>query len=262
MTLTVALAEGREARGALWFRVMRRTIAVHRLGRVDYAEALELQERLQRARIRGLVPDTLLLLEHPPVITLGRGAKAQHVLWSPDRLEAAGFTVHEVGRGGDVTYHGPGQIVGYPILDLAPDRKDVRRYVRDLEELMIRVSADFELEASRIDKLNGTWIGQRKIGAIGVRISRWVTMHGFAYNVTTDLSHFGVIVPCGIADKSVTSLRQELGRDIALPDVMDRVEQRFADVFEADLVRPAHPPLHALHERAWAPEPWRDAPSR
>jgi lipoyl(octanoyl) transferase len=239
---------------------MRRTIAVHRLGRVGYAEALELQERLQRARIRGLVPDTLLLLEHPPVVTLGRGAKEQNLLLSRARLEARGFAVHEIGRGGDVTYHGPGQIVGYPILDLAPDRKDVRRYVGDLEELMIRLSADYGLEASRIDKLNGTWIGSRKIGAIGVRISRWVTMHGFAYNVTTDLEHFGVIVPCGIADKGVTSLRRELGRDVPLDEVMDRLEAHFGELFDAALERPTHPPLYGLAESAWAPEPWRDAP--
>ncbi len=238
---------------------MHRTITVHRLGRVDYAEAHELQERLQRARIRGAIGDTLLLLEHPPVITLGRGAKAANVLLPRELLEARGFTVHEIGRGGDVTYHGPGQIVGYPILDLSPDRKDVRRYVRDLEELMIRLAGSYDLRASRIDKLNGAWIEDRKIGAVGVRISRWVTMHGFAFNVTTDLSHFGVIVPCGITDKAVTSLREELGREVALDHALDRLEAHVADVFDADLVRCAQPPLHGVDESAWSPEPWRDA---
>ncbi|HJL15149.1 MAG TPA: lipoyl(octanoyl) transferase LipB [Sandaracinaceae bacterium LLY-WYZ-13_1] len=241
---------------------MRRTIAVHHLGRIDYADALELQERLQRARIRGAVPDTLLLLEHPPVITLGRGAKEQNVLWSRERLEARGFAVHEIGRGGDVTYHGPGQLVGYPIVDLAPDRKDVRRYVRDLEELMVRLSADYGLEAGRVEKMNGTWIGDRKIGAIGVRISRWVTMHGFAYNVSTDLAHFGVIVPCGIADRGVTSLERELDRAVPMDEVLARLEAHFASIFDADLTHPDAPPLAGLGEAAWAPAPWRDAAAR
>lgn len=236
---------------------MRRTLTVHRLGRVEYAEAHALQERLQRARIRGAVGDTLLLLEHPPVITLGRGAKAQHVLLSREALEARGFTLHEVGRGGDVTYHGPGQIVGYPILDLSPDRRDVRRYVSDLEELMIRLAGSYGLRASRVAGFNGTWIGPRKIGAVGVRISRWVTMHGFAFNVATDLSHFGVIVPCGIADRGVTSLREELGRDVAMDEALSRLEGHVADVFDAELVPASAPPLAGVDEAAYAPEPWR-----
>ena len=229
---------------------MRRQITVHRLGRVRYAEALELQERLQRARIRGRVGDTLLLLEHPPVVTLGRGAKEQNILLSRALLAA---------RGGDVTYHGPGQLVGYPILDLSPDRKDVRRYVTDLEELMIRLAAEYGLEAGRVPKLNGTWIGDRKIGAIGVRISRWVTMHGFAFNVTTDLDDFGVIVPCGITDRGVTSLQRELDRDVAMDEVMPKLEALFGELFDADLTVSDAPPLEGVDESAWAPEPWRDA---
>lgn len=238
---------------------MRRSITVHRLGRVDYAEAHELQERLQRARMRGAIGDTLLLLEHPPVITLGRGAKAANILLPRELLEARGFALHEIGRGGDVTYHGPGQVVGYPILDLSPDRKDVRRYVRDLEELMIRLALSYGLHASRLEKLNGTWIDDRKIGAVGVRISRWVTMHGFAFNVTTDLSHFGVIVPCGITDKAVTSLRAELDRHVDVDEALDHLEGHVADVFDADLLPAAHPPLQGLDQAAWSPEPWRDA---
>jgi len=238
---------------------MRRQITVHRLGRVRYAEALELQERLQRARIRGRVGDTLLLLEHPPVVTLGRGAKEQNILLSRALLAARGFDVAEIGRGGDVTYHGPGQLVGYPILDLSPDRKDVRRYVTDLEELMIRLAAEYGLEAGRVPKLNGTWIGDRKIGAIGVRISRWVTMHGFAFNVTTDLDHFGVIVPCGITDRGVTSLQRELDRDVAMDEVMPKLEALFGELFDADLTVSDAPPLEGVDESAWAPEPWRDA---
>lgn len=238
---------------------MSRTITVHRLGRVDYAEAHALQERLQRARIRGAVGDTLLLLEHPPVITLGRGAKEANILLSRELLEARGFTVHEIGRGGDVTYHGPGQIVGYPILDLSPDRKDVRRYVRDLEELMIRLAGSYGLTAGRVDKLNGTWIEDRKIGAVGVRISRWVTMHGFAFNVSTDLSHFGVIVPCGIVGRGVTSLERELGREVAVDEALDHLEAHAADIFDAELIRATEAPLTGVDESAYEPDPWRDA---
>ncbi|MBX3273215.1 MAG: lipoyl(octanoyl) transferase LipB [Sandaracinaceae bacterium] len=239
---------------------MPRRIRVHRLGLVPYAEAHELQERLQRARTRGAVPDTLLLLEHPKVITLGRGAKRENLLYAPERLAALGFEVHEIGRGGDVTYHGPGQLVGYPILDLAPDRKDVRRYVRDLEETMIQLAAAYGLRAGRIEGLNGTWIEDRKIGAVGVRISRWVTMHGFALNVTTDLDQFRVIVPCGIQGKGVTSLTRELDRAVPMDEAIDRLEAVFAEVFDATLEPSDAPPLAGIDPAAWAPEAWRDAP--
>lgn len=221
---------------------MRRSVRVHRLGRVRYAEAHALQQRLQEDRVEGRIPDTLLLLEHEPVITLGRGAKVGNVLLAQELLAARGVELHETGRGGDVTYHGPGQLVGYPIVDLSPDRRDVRRYVRDLEEVMIGVARDHGLVAERIEGLNGTWLrddelGDRKLGAVGVRISRWVTMHGFALNVTTNLDHFALIVPCGIRGKSVTSLERELGRAIPIDDVMDACERHFAEVFGADLTR-------------------------
>ncbi|UJR78693.1 lipoyl(octanoyl) transferase LipB [Sandaracinus amylolyticus] len=227
---------------------MRRQVRVHRLGRIRYDEAHQLQQRLQEARIAGTIPDTLLLLEHDPVITLGRGAKIGNVLLAKEMLAARGIDLHEAGRGGDVTYHGPGQLVGYPIIDLAPDRQDVRRYVRDLEQMMIDVCGDYALRAERIDGLNGTWLrdpelGDRKVGAIGVRISRWVTMHGFALNVTTDLSHFALIVPCGIRDKGVTSFERELDRRVPIDEVMDTVERRFAAIFDADL---EHAPLPSL----------------
>jgi lipoyl(octanoyl) transferase len=214
---------------------MRRPLAVHRLGRAPYGPTHELQKRLQQARIAGDIGDTLLLLEHPPVLTLGRAAKQEHVLLSPERLQARGFEVHEIGRGGDVTYHGPGQLVGYPIVDLTPDRKDVRKYVHMLEETMIRLCADHGLEARRVQGLNGAWIDDRKVGAVGVRISRWVTMHGFAFNVRPDLSHFDAIVPCGIRDKSVTSLSHELGRDVPLSEVEQAAAEHFADLFDAEL---------------------------
>lgn len=221
---------------------MERHVVCRRLGRVPYAEALALQERLVAARVAGSIPDTLLMLEHPPVITLGRGAKEAHLRFGRESLAARGIEVFDTGRGGDVTYHGPGQLVAYPILDLSPDRQDVRRYVKDLEETMIRACADFGLGAERIAGLNGTWLrstelGDRKIGAIGVRISRWVTMHGLALNVTTNLAHFALIVPCGIVGKGVTSLGLELDRPVAMADAMDALERRFAEVFSARIER-------------------------
>jgi lipoyl(octanoyl) transferase len=211
-----------------------RPLTVRRLGRVPYGRGLEIQERLVAERQKGAIPDQLLLLEHPPVFTLGRNARTENVLFPAELLRERGFDVHETGRGGDVTYHGPGQVVGYPILDLSPDRRDVHRYVRDLEEVMIRTCAGYGIEAGRIQGLTGTWVGREKIGAIGVRIARWVTSHGFAFNVTTDLSAFQLIVPCGIRDKGVTSLERLLGRKVPLDEAMDRLAASFAEVFGAE----------------------------
>ena len=208
-----------------------RPLEVRRLGRVPYARGLELQERLVADRQAGRIPDQLLLLEHDPVFTLGRNARTANVLLPAEALRERGFEVFETGRGGDVTYHGPGQVVGYPILDLAPDRRDVHRYVRDLEEVMMRTCADYGLEASRVEGLTGTWLGDEKIGAIGVRIARWVTSHGFAFNVGTDLGAFDLIVPCGIRGRGVTSLERQLGRPLPLEEVMDRIAANFAAVF-------------------------------
>ena len=211
-----------------------RTIEVRRLGTVPYHEALQLQRGLVEERRADRVPDLLLLLQHPPVITLGvkgDGGRS-NVLATNERLAERGVEVSETGRGGDVTYHGPGQIVGYPILDLKPDRCDVHRYVRDLEDVMIRVCADYGVAAGRIKGLTGTWVGTEKIGAIGVRISRWITSHGFAFNVTTNLNDFQLIVPCGIADHGVTSLEKAVGRPLAIAEVEDRVIDHFAGVFE------------------------------
>lgn len=206
-----------------------------RLGTIDYAEAHRVQKELQRKRVGGEIGDIVLLLEHPPVLTMGRSAKAQHVLATPELLEARGIPVHEVGRGGDVTYHGPGQLVAYPIIDLKPDRKDVRKYVASLEETMIRTCADFGLAAGRVEGLNGAWIGERKVGAVGVRISRWVTMHGLALNVNSDLRQFEMIVPCGIQDKGVTSLSAELGRAVQVADLLEPLAGHFARLYEADI---------------------------
>ena len=205
---------------------------VRRLGVVPYGDALGMQKALVEERRGGRVGDLLLLLQHPPVITLGvRRSSRANVTGTEAQLAARGIEVHETGRGGDVTYHGPGQIVGYPILDLRPDRCDVHRYVRDLEEVMIRVCADYGVTAGRLEGLTGAWVGPDKIGAIGVRIARWITSHGFAFNVGTRLEDFQLIVPCGIADRGVTSLERVVGRPLAIAEVEERIILRFAEVF-------------------------------
>ncbi|MGE0103002.1 MAG: lipoyl(octanoyl) transferase LipB [Blastocatellales bacterium] len=208
------------------------------LGNIPYGEAHRLQERLVELRKRDEIPDRLLLLEHPHVITLGRAAETANVLADARIREELGVELFETGRGGDVTYHGPGQLVGYPIIHLAPDRCDVRRYVRDLEEVMIRVAAEYGIRAGRIDGLTGIWVGDEKLGAIGVRISRWVTMHGFAFNVNTDLDYFQLIVPCGIRDHGVTSLERLLGRRIDLLEVANRMQNQFGQVFNRVMTAP------------------------
>jgi lipoyl(octanoyl) transferase len=211
-----------------------RPLEIRRLGRVGYTEALELQQRLVEERRAGRLDDLLLLLEHPEVLTLGvRGDGGRsHILATTAALVSRGIEVHEAGRGGDITYHGPGQIVGYPILDLRPDRCDVHRYVRDLEEVLIRTARDYGIAAGRVSGLTGIWVGREKLAAIGVRISRWITSHGFALNVTTDLANFGLIVPCGIEDRGVTSLAVQLGRSPRRAEVEDRIATHFGEVFD------------------------------
>ncbi len=215
-----------------------RILEVRRLGRIPYAEASELQRSLVEERRAERVPDLLLLLEHPHVITLGVKADAarSHLTATPELLSSRQVDVHESGRGGDITYHGPGQIVGYPILDLRPDRCDVHRYVRDLEEVMIRAAGDFGLQAVRIQGLTGAWLGADKVGAIGVRISRWITSHGFAFNVSTDLDYFKLIVPCGISDGGVTSLSRALGRHVAMVEAETPLVRHFSEVFDREVV--------------------------
>ncbi len=208
---------------------------------MPYGEALSLQRELVEDRRLGRIDDVLLLVEHPHVLTLGvkgDGGRA-HILASADVLAARGVHVHEAGRGGDITYHGPGQVVGYPIIDLKPDRCDVHRYVRDLEEVLIRTAADFSVDAGRVEGLTGVWTGparRSKLAAIGVRISRWVTSHGFALNVSTDLTLFDLIVPCGIADRAVTSLHA-LGTLATTPEVEGRIVEHFGRVFDRTIVR-------------------------
>jgi lipoyl(octanoyl) transferase len=201
---------------------------------MPYAEALALQRALAEDRRAGRIGDTLLLVEHPHVLTLGvRGDGGRsHILASDHTLAMRGVEIHETGRGGDITYHGPGQIIGYPILDLKPDRCDVHRYVRDLEEVLIRTVADFGIEAGRVEGLTGVWVGREKLAAIGVRIARWITSHGFALNVTTDLDYFSLIVPCGIADRGVTSMATLLGRPVDSSDVSDRIAAHMSNVFD------------------------------
>ena len=215
-----------------------RLIEIRRLGLSSYADTLALQRALVEERRSDRIGDVLLLVEHPQVLTLGvkgDGGRS-HVTASPEVLAARGVEVHESGRGGDITYHGPGQIVGYPILDLKPDRCDVHRYVRDLEEVLIRTTADYGVAATRIAGLTGVWVGGEKLAAIGVRIARWVTSHGFAYNVATDLDFFRLIVPCGIADRGVTSLQRVLGRGVDLRETEDRIVAHFCGVFEPQVM--------------------------
>jgi lipoyl(octanoyl) transferase len=211
-----------------------RELLIRRPGVVPYQDALVLQRSLVEDRRAGHVPDLLLLLQHPAVITLGvkgDGGRS-NVIADARRLAQLGIEISETGRGGDVTYHGPGQIVGYPILDLRPDRCDVHRYVRDLEEVMIRVCADYGVRAGRIQGLTGTWIAGEKIGAIGIRISRWITSHGFALNVNTNLEHFGLIVPCGIPHRGVTSLERATGRPVTVAEAEETVLRHFCGVFQ------------------------------
>jgi lipoyl(octanoyl) transferase len=215
-----------------------RPLEIRRLGVVPYDVANQMQRVLVEERRAGRVPDLLLLLQHPHVITLGVKLEAarKHLIATPDLLASRQVEVHESGRGGDITYHGPGQIVGYPILDLRPDRCDVHKYVRDLEEVMIRTAADFGLTGSRIKGLTGAWIGADKLGAIGVRISRWITSHGFAFNVTTDLDFFTLIVPCGIDGGGVTSLERATGRRISTSDAETSLVRHFANVFDRQVM--------------------------
>jgi lipoyl(octanoyl) transferase len=226
-----------------------RTLLIHRLGRVEYRDGLQLMQ-LAGDAVRAATPpatDHLFLVEHPPVLTLGRSADRTNIVAAPAWLAAQGFELHETDRGGDVTYHGPGQLVAYPVLDLN-DRPDVKRYVAALEEAMIRTCADHGVVAGRHEEHRGAWVGQRKIGAVGVHLSRWITSHGLALNVAPDLAHFRVIVPCGIADPrlGVTSLAQELAaRGRPAPPVAE-VEARLASHLADALGRRAEPAAEPL----------------
>ena len=237
-----------------------RTFKARWLGRAAYEPVHELQKTLVEQRTRGEIPDTVLLVEHDPVITLGRGAHRENIVAAADLLALEGVTIHETGRGGDVTYHGPGQLVAYPIFDLKPDRCDVRKYVRDLARVMVRLAAQFEIGAGENPKMIGAWVDlaapfapwpgadaaerPAKIGAIGVRLSRWVTMHGFAFNASTNLRHFDLIVPCGIKEHPVTSLVDIGVREVpSVEALVTRVLPEFEEIFDARCLGLTREPL-------------------
>ena len=203
---------------------------------VTYENGMHLQQKLVSLRQNDAIPDQLLLLEHPPVITLGRGGDPTNLLASPDVLRANGIRFYETTRGGDITYHGPGQIVGYPIIHLGEGNRDIRKYVTNLEEVLIRTVAQYGITAARAQGKRGIWIGNNKIAAIGVRISRWVTSHGFALNVNTNLEHFRMILPCGIEGAGVTSIGREVGRAVAIDEVRAVLVKKFAEIFEREMV--------------------------
>lgn len=207
------------------------------LGEVEYQEALSIQESIWKLRVEKKIGDTLLLLEHPPVITIGRRGSKKNILVSEEFLEKIGVKVFEVSRGGDVTYHGPGQLVGYPIFDLALTDRDIKKFVYLLEEVFIRLLKDqFEIEARKDeDKYTGVWVENSKMVAIGIAVKKWVTMHGFAFNVNTNLEHFSWIVPCGLKDRGVTSLERLIGKTIPFEDVVDKVQTYFGKVFGKSL---------------------------
>jgi lipoyl(octanoyl) transferase len=212
------------------------TCQVESFGVVDYADGLRLQRQRVAARKASVIPDTLLLLEHPHVYTLGRNAKKENLLLSAEQLAARGAQVFEIDRGGDVTYHGPGQWVGYAILDLAQHRRDIAWYMRSLEEVFIAVAAEYGLEAGRLAAAPGVWLGNDKLVAMGVHISRWVTSHGFAFNVNTDLRYFEWIVPCGLHGRGVTSLQKLLGRRVEMDEVAGKIVRHFGRIFELEMV--------------------------
>ena len=209
----------------------RRGPGVRRLGRIAYREAWERQRAWVDARRSGRIPDTLFLLGHPPVVTLGRAADRMNLLATADTFAQHRIEVVETDRGGDVTFHGPGQIVGYAIVDLRHRDRDLHRFLRDLEDVLIRALSEFGIDGRRVPGLTGVWVAGSKIAAIGVRVSRWITYHGFALNVETDLSYFDLIVPCGIENAGVTSMRALLGRDVRRSDVESALEASFVDVF-------------------------------
>ena len=204
---------------------------VHQLGLIDYGEGLRLQQELIAERKGGKIPDTLLLLEHPHVYTLGRNAQRANLLISHERMAQLGAELFETDRGGDITYHGPGQLVGYPIFDLTSHRRDIAWFMRSLEEVFLRVAKDYGIDAVRVAGAPGVWIGNEKLVALGVHISRWVTSHGFAFNVSPDLGYFDHIVPCGLKDKGVTSLARLIGREVSMDEAIERTIDHVGSVF-------------------------------
>ena len=208
---------------------------VYWLGLTDYGDAYHLQRKLLRERLEDRIPDMLLLLEHPPTITVGKSGKLENILVSREQLVEEGVSLVFIDRGGDVTYHGPGQLVGYPIFDLKEQGKDAHRYIRNLEEAIIRTLDDFSIQSGRDSSHAGVWVDNEEIAAIGLSLKKWVTMHGFALNVTTDLTPFSLINPCGFTNRKATSISRLLGQEIPVEAVKERLLTRFAEVFNAHL---------------------------
>jgi lipoyl(octanoyl) transferase len=217
---------------------MNRKITYWDLGLINYKEAWDLQYNLHQSRVENKIPDVILLLEHPHTYTLGKTAHIENLISTEEFLRKNNISVYNIDRGGDITYHGPGQLVGYPIINLTDWHQDSHKYLRALEEVIIRVCYDYGLVAERNEKYTGVWIEDRKIAAIGIKISRWVTMHGFAFNVNTNLNFFNGIIPCGISDKSVTSLERELNQKIPLDHVKEKTLKYFSEVFNYDILIP------------------------
>ncbi len=211
---------------------MARNLLYIDLGFIDYPEAWELQKRIHQKRVEKRIDDVLLLLEHPHTYTLGKTAHKEHLIGSDDYLKEKNISVFEIDRGGDITYHGPGQIVGYPIICLSDWKEDSHKYLRALEQVIIDVLTGFGISAGRNEKYTGVWIDERKIAAIGIKISRWVTMHGFAFNIKPDLSLFKGIVPCGIVDKEVTSLFEEIEKEISIQSIKEMLYEKLVSVFD------------------------------
>jgi lipoyl(octanoyl) transferase len=214
---------------------------------LDYQTAWDWQRELHQKRVAGEIPDTLILTEHPHTYTIGKSGGEQHLVADEQTLNGNGITVFRIDRGGDITYHGPGQIVGYPILDLHNYYLDVHRFLRDLEEVIIRTLAEYDIRAGRVDGLTGVWVEGAKIAAIGVKVSRWVTMHGFAFNINTDLRYFGNIIPCGISDKPVTSMEKLLGARLNFEEVQDLIHLKFEEVFGIELIEKHHEQTISSH---------------
>jgi lipoyl(octanoyl) transferase len=214
-----------------------------RLGFVDYGEAHDLQKRILQDRIDDNCPDHLILLQHNPVITVGRGGDNSNIITPKPMLESFGISVFEIERGGDVTYHGPGQITGYPIIDLRNYKKDVHWYLRQLEEVIIRVLAEYKIIGKRVEEYTGVWVDDEKIAAIGVAVKKWVTYHGFAFNVNPDLSHFKLINPCGITDKEVTSLAKVLSHNVDINEVEERIISAFEEIFSVEIIYNTNYPI-------------------
>ncbi|MGB9664329.1 MAG: lipoyl(octanoyl) transferase LipB [Ignavibacteria bacterium] len=211
-----------------------RKLNIINLGLEPYKKIWEFQHQLHRLRVDGKINDVFILLEHSNVYTLGKVAKREHLLVSPQKLTEEKIDLFEIDRGGDITYHGPGQIVGYPIIKLDDLYQDIHKYLRELEEVIIQTLKIYGVESGRNPKFTGVWVGDEKIAAIGIKVSRWVTMHGFAFNINTNLSYFGKIIPCGITDKGVTSLEKILGQKISIEEVKKHLIQNFVRIFNYD----------------------------